>query len=608
MSEEAKKKLPKGAMRKTIMLLLGTLWKKKKSSLILTVLMLLVNSSLSVILVLFPKFIIDELVLFVGDGNAELHMPVLLFWAAMTVGLSCANSLFNTIYSLIIDYFYDYFDTYFQQLVAAHAINLDFQYTEDPEALEQMNKAKEGLGWYSGNAIGILNSLYDIVRNFIIAAGIITIIAVGCPILLVVQGVSLVLISLLNNRNNKIELSQMLAMSKVNRVFGYYFFQLGNLCYGKDIRTYGASDMMGDKCEKTNEEITKRWKENAYAKLPANQGMAAINTLRDTITYFYIGFLAITKAITLGDLSMYVGAASSLYWAINSVIHQMQIVVKKCSYAYEYVKFVEYPEVLPKGNKIPKKGEHIIEFKNVSFKYPRSEKWVLHNLSLTIKSGEHLSIVGLNGAGKTTFIKLLCRLYDVNEGEILLDGINIMEYSEAEYRDVFAVVFQDFQLFAFSVKENIALQKTEQTPDEEIEKVLKITGLYDDVMKLPKNMDTSINKEFDEDGSELSGGQRQKVAISRALFKDSPVVILDEPTAALDPIAEYEIYRHFDTLIGGKTAIYISHRLSSCKFCDKIAVFADDTVKEYGTHDELVNVAGGIYAEMFTAQAQYYND
>jgi len=332
--------------------------------------------------------------------------------------------------------------------------------------------------------------------------------------------------------------------------------------------------------------------------------MDVINSFRDGISFFYIGYLAIKKLLTLGDFSMCVSAASTLYWSLFNIVRGVQEITKRCNYAADFLTFLDYPAAMSKGTKETKQGEHVIEFCNVSFKYPRSENFVLRNINLTIRSGEHLSIVGLNGAGKTTFIKLLCRLYDVTEGEIKIDGINIKEYSDEAYRKLFAVVFQDFKLFAFSLKENIALGDEEDA--EKIEEVLKLSGLYEDAMKLEHGLDTTLYKSFDEQGTELSGGQQQKVAISRALYRNAPIVILDEPTAALDPVAEYEIYKKFDSLVGGKTAIYISHRLSSCKFCDHIAVFAEDTIKEYGTHDSLVNKENGIYAEMFAAQAQYY--
>ena len=332
--------------------------------------------------------------------------------------------------------------------------------------------------------------------------------------------------------------------------------------------------------------------------------MDIINSFRDGLSYFYIGCLALAKKITIGDFSMCVAAASNMYWSLNGIVTGWQEVTKRCNYAYQFLKFLDYSEAMPKGNQSVKKGAHTIEFIHVGFRYPRTERFVLRDINLTIQSGEHLSIVGLNGAGKTTLVKLLCRLYDVTEGEIRIDGINIKEYKEEEYRRLFAVVFQDFKLFAFSLRENITFG--EQAEDEEIEEIFRLTGFYEDANKLDEGLDTILYKSFDEHGTELSGGQQQKTAISRALYRNAPIVILDEPTAALDPIAEYDIYRQFHTLVGGKTAIYISHRLSSCKFCDHIAVFGGDTMKEYGTHEELVRIPGGIYATMFAAQAQYY--
>ncbi len=267
---------------------------------------------------------------------------------------------------------------------------------------------------------------------------------------------------------------------------------------------------------------------------------------------------------------------------------------------------MEYQDAMKKGSlEIKKDGDHQIEFKNVSFKYPRSDEYVLENINITIPSGQHLAVVGLNGAGKTTFIKLLCRLYDVTSGEILVDGINIKDYAEEEYRKLIAVVFQDFKLFCFTVKENIAFSL--DADQNGIDEVLRQAGLYDEVQTMPRKELTYMWKGFEEDGIEFSGGQKQKTALARALYKNAPLVILDEPTAALDPIAEADIYSRFNTtLAGGKTAIYISHRLSSCKFCDKIAVFSERTIKEYGSHSQLMKIKDGIYHNMFETQAKQY--
>lgn len=302
-------------------------------------------------------------------------------------------------------------------------------------------------------------------------------------------------------------------------------------------------------------------------------------------------------------------SANALDSTMNGLVWNVQDIIRRCNYAYEYVLFMEYPEAIEKNTDKVQAGLHMIEFRNVSFAYPGTDRKVLEDINITIEPGEKLSIVGLNGAGKTTFIKLLCRLYDPTSGQILMDGKDIREYDYQEYMKQFAPVFQDFQLLRFTIGENILHKDPRQRTDEEKEKVdeiIRLVGLEDMVGKLGKGIDTTLFKIFEEDGIEPSGGEQQKIAIARALNKDAPVIILDEPTAALDPIAEYEIYRHFHTLVGNKTALYISHRLSSCRFCDRIAVFADGRIAEYGSHDELVNIPDGIYAKMFEAQAQYY--
>ena len=215
-----------------------------------------------------------------------------------------------------------------------------------------------------------------------------------------------------------------------------------------------------------------------------------------------------------------------------------------------------------------------------------------------------MSVVGVNGAGKSTFVKLLCRFYDPTAGEILFNGIPVGKIPYAQYIDLIGVVFQDFKLFSFSVRENIAL--SEEADRDRLRSCIEQSGLLEKIEGLPKGEDTMVDKQFDPEGIEFSGGEGQKLAIARAIYKNAPVVILDEPTSALDPIAEYDIYRRFSMLSKGKCTVYISHRLSSTKFTDKIAVFSDGFLKEYGNHQELMAVDNGIYKKMFTMQAQYY--
>lgn len=576
---------------------------KKPSLFIVYSISILVGFSYGFIDVIMPKFVIDEAAAVIGGGGAE-HIKKAALFLGIFIGLHLLFNVVNNIIAHSNNVMREWFSEYIDVQIGDHAMAMDFENTENPEALDTLQKAKEGMDWYSGGVCGILDQFMFIIQQAALFCGVSVVILLTCPLLFPVQIISLIVISIFNAKINEIYKENFLKLAKSNRVFGYVLYELAAFRLGKDIRLYESADMMCKKAEQFSDIQCREWV-NTDAKTCKNSWiMDIVNSLRDGFSYFYIGFLALTKKITIGDFSMCVGGSSTFYWSLNRIITGVQDISKRCSYAHKYIEFMNYPAAMEKGDKPVKDGEHVIEFVNVGFKYPRSENYVLKNINLKIASGEHLSIVGLNGAGKTTFIKLLCRLYDVTEGEILIDGVNIKEYSEEEYRRLFAVVFQDFQLFAFSLRENIALGG--EADDDRINEVLRQSGLYEDAQKLEHGLDTTLFKSFDEKGTELSGGQKQKAAISRALYKNAPIVILDEPTAALDPVAEYDIYRQFNTLVGGKTAIYISHRLSSCKFCDKIAVFAEDTIKEYGTHDELADIPGGIYSEMFAAQAQYY--
>ena len=249
-------------------------------------------------------------------------------------------------------------------------------------------------------------------------------------------------------------------------------------------------------------------------------------------------------------------------------------------------------------------NEYEIRFRDVSFRYPGSEEYALRHVNIRFHVGERLAVVGPNGSGKTTLIKLLCRLYDPDEGEILLNGINIKKYDYKEYMGIFSVVFQDFKLFSFCLGQNVAAGVDYDR--EKAGSCLEKAGFAVSTDKLPSGLDTYLYKDYEGDGVEISGGEAQKIALARALYKDAPFIILDEPTAALDPVAEYEIYSKFNEIVEDKTAIYISHRLSSCRFCDEIAVFDHGEIIQRGSHEQLVSDVNGKYYELWHAQAQYY--
>lgn len=583
--------------------MLRLVWQEKPSLFVIYIFSIIIGFGYEIIDVIMPKFIIDEAAAVIGGGGEE-HIGKAAMYIGFFVVLHTFFNYSNSIIIQLTSVAKEWFNEYIDVQIGDHAMAMDFENTEDPEALDTLQKAKEGMDWYSGGVCGIMNSFISIIQQAALLCGVSAVILFTCPLLFPVQIISLIIISIFNAKNNEIQKASFLKLAKSNRIFFYVLYELADFRLGKDIRLYESADMMCEKAENFSDMVSKEWIDQDSKTCKNSWVMDLVNSFRDGLSYFYIGFLALTKAITIGDFSMCVSGSGKFYWSLNRIITGIQDISKRCDYAHKYIEFMDYPAAMVKGDKPVKEVEHVIEFVNVGFKYPRSENYVLKNINIKIATGEHLSIVGLNGAGKTTFIKLLCRLYDVTEGEILIDGLNIKEYDQEEYRRLFAVIFQDFQLFAFSMRENIALNG--EADDDRINEVLKQSGLYEDAQKLEHGLDTTLFKSFDEKGTELSGGQKQKTAISRALYKNAPIVILDEPTAALDPVAEYDIYRQFNTLVGGKTAIYISHRLSSCKFCDKIAVFAEDTIKEYGTHDELAELPNGIYSEMFAAQAQYY--
>ena len=555
--------------------------------------------------VIVSPMIIDELI---GDRDVK----TLIILATVLIG---GEFIIGVILERISNQLMKYqqrLDNHFNILTGQHSMELDFQLTEDKEALDQVEKARTGMDWYSGGAYGIAEQIFGFASNVLRIFGLVTIISLNAPLLLLVILAYVIIMGFVSAKNNKIGFEVYKKLAKINRLFGYFGWNIVDFRYGKDIRLYDARKMMVDCWDRNSDASNAQWKWQAETGMKYYLIGNIANIIRMMGSYLYVGFLAIKGVFSLGVLVQMIQAADELNNTLGGLVSNTQEILKRCNYAYEFVLFMEYPEALEKGEKAVDKEIREIEFRNVSFKYPGTDKMILDNISIKIGAGEHLSIVGLNGAGKTTFIKLLCRLYDPTSAEILVNGVNIKEYDYNQYMALFAPVFQDFRLFAFPIEENITLvdedDKEYYTGDEaeRIEKIIEMVNLTQMMEKLEKGRKTTLFKYFEENGIEPSGGEQQKIAIARALYKSSPVVILDEPTAALDPIAEYEIYKQFHTLVGDKTAFYISHRLSSCRFCDRIAVFSEGTIKEYGTHDELAGIKNGIYAKMFEAQAQYY--
>ena len=396
-----------------------------------------------------------------------------------------------------------------------------------------------------------------------------------------------------------------------NRLFGHFGFIGTDKTRSVDIRMNNQQDL-----------ISAYWTTNSSFGVNGPFGKAArgrmgvyaslgvcITTLITGFIYVFTCLKAWGGAFDVGSITQYVGAATAMVTNVFALTDLLGIMKTNAPYLEKTFEFLDIPNAMYQGSLTTEKRadrQYEVEFKDVSFKYPGSDIWALRHVNMKFKVGKRLAIVGENGSGKTTFIKLLCRLYDPQEGQILLNGIDIRKYKYDDYMNIFSIVFQDFQLICQPLGNNVA--GSMEYDRERVEKALIDAGFGDRLASLEKGLDTFVYKNLTEDGVDVSGGEAQKIAIARALYKDAPFIILDEPTAALDPIAEAEIYGKFDEIAGDKTAIYISHRLSSCKFCDEIAVFHEGAVIQQGTHAELVADENGKYHELWNAQAQYYTE
>ena len=543
------------------------------------------------------KFIIDEL-----TGAQRIPYFIGLVGIAMSANfiLNVLQNILKTWVAIKDNDLMNGFDL----MIGEKVMSLDFEMVEDPEILDLKERALFPVH-NQGVFQSVIEQAMTLVSQVITMIGLIAILTTLNPLLIIFLFVMAVITTLINKKTQKVMYDFYQLLIPVNRKFGYYAKVTTDFSYGKDIRLYEMDKLLIDRIAEYNETSL-----SVFTKLYVVLGRylgynELVLQLQMVLVYVYMAYKVVTKSIGFGDFTMYASAATQFGQCLSIVGSTYMEMSQMCRYLEPYLEFDALKSTRSNGKRtLDSSLTPTIEFRGVSFKYPKSDAYALKDVNITIKAGEKLSIVGLNGAGKTTFIKLLTRLYEPTEGGIYLNGINILEYDLKSYLELMSVVFQDFKLLAFSVKENIVFD--EEVDDDSVISILKEAGFEQDLNKLPKGIHTPIYKTFEEDGIEFSGGQSQKIAIARAIYKDSPLVILDEPTSALDPIAEYEIYRRFNELVGEKTTIYISHRLSSCLFCDQIAVFKDGRMVEYGTHQDLIHQNDGLYQEMYQAQAQYY--
>ena len=498
-------------------------------------------------------------------------------------------------------------------------MSLDYDKMENPEIQLHRRKIEEN-SWINGYGVVFMRDnielLFYYVVNIIFAFALFLemlflILQVGATWFTILLLLTLV-VCIVCNVMFKLRYSKNIA--ECSKKTGEYMLtenriDSGHNVNGMDSRIYKQQQLISKLFEKMNEMHLKVFSERANIEIISVMPSMIFEKLSEVCSYILICYYCTLGVFPIGSIIKYIG----YLWRITNNIGMISFVIKNFQtnepFLKDYLDYFDIKNDMYQGSLAVEKRsdkKFDIEFKNVSFRYAGSKEYALKNINLKLKVGERLAVVGMNGSGKTTFIKLLCRLYDPSEGEIYMNDFNIRKYDYKQYLSIFSVVFQDYNLLSVPLGNNIACAETWDV--KKAEQLLEEVGFGERYAQMQKKLETPLYKDFDEDGVNVSGGEAQKIALARALYKDAPFIILDEPTAALDPIAEAEIYSKFDSMVEDKTAIYISHRLSSCRFCDKIAVFDKGEIVQVGTHEELLADINGKYYELWNAQAQYYTE
>lgn len=551
--------------------------------------------------IFLPKFLIDELL---GQRRIEIILMTLIGFFLLSSVVNYSIAWLRCAYSPRVTKI----RTDYITMISDKIMKMDFKNTEDPEVLNKIKSVMNAVMSNNTGVEGVYHTLLGLFGRLTAFVGYISIVLFLSPCILLFLIINVLISYALTMRVKKYEYSQKEKAADKDRRTFYVFDTMYDFAYGKDIRIYDLKNILIDKFKKFRGERIDISNDVQEKQLKVKIVDVILLVIREFVVYGYLIYNVLFTGMSIGDFTMYFSTINGFGDWMKGILDDLANIKAQNMYLDDMREFLEIKsEDKEKTRDIPIDSSYEIEFKNVSFKYPKTDKYIYKNLSLKIKKGQRLAIVGINGAGKTTFVKLLCRLYEPTSGEILINGINIQSFSKEEYYKILSVVFQDIKTFAFTVAENVSLENLEDVDREKVLHCIEKAGVGDKINSLQKGIDTSLLKILDGEGVELSGGENQKLALARALYKNGKIVILDEPTSALDAVAEYNIYKGFDELIGDKTAIYISHRLASTKFCDVIAFFENGEIVEYGTHEELLK-KNGKYSDMFNIQAQYYKE
>jgi len=581
-----------------------------------------INVIKAVIDALTPYIAIYMSALIIDELTGGRNLSVLIRYVFITTG----GTLFFHIISAILQQQIVISNGVFRQELKRYLnnikLNLDYDKMEEPKYNELYSKIVGSMFMTNGGITSVVDLINSLVTSSIACITAVLIIAgvfvktsgeanplssFGIGLLYSIVVIGCIAITVRNSRKESKEEFGLYQNCATNRYIDYYHFNyMEDDKAAKDIRIFHQRDLIIDEIR---DKARKPWMNILIKKSRLFQVYFGANTIISTfiggITYIVIGLRALKGYISLGNVSQGYSSIVILISSIQNFFVSISQIISNNEYLKVLYEYIDLAGVSSQGKIIPKEqSDWTIEFHNVSFKYPSSKEYALRNVSLKISSNSQTAIVGVNGSGKTTMIKLLCGFYKPQEGYITLNGIKIQDYDRDAYLDLFSVVFQDFKIFAFPIGENVAASV--EYDERKVWQALNTAGLDEKTRSLSNQLKHYIYKNVDLDGTDISGGEEQKLAIARAFYKDAPFLIFDEPTAALDPVAEAEIYTKFWSIAGDKAAVFISHRLSSCRFCERIFVFDKGKIVQKGTHDELLQNSNGKYFELWNAQAQYY--
>ena len=519
-----------------------------------------------------------------------------------------------------------------ERFLCQKVMNMDYARVEDIDTRNKLDNAKTYVYNHNFGLPSLLNlssrafrNIFELILAFVLAAPVLftssgeitdfksfLLSGWGAAAVLIICGISAFiqsafLIPKSEKYMNEVHTDKALHQAERERSF-YRNHTIYNYRNGKNIRIYAEQELIEERYKRAQNTITSLWKKAFVKVMLVTRSFDLIELFITIMLYSFAIFRAVSGAMTAGEVVAFVMYFSRIQYAVLGISDIIASLLSRAPMWQQLFDFIDIPDEKYKGTIPTEKrddNEYEFEFKHVYFKYPDSEDYVLKDVNLKWRIGEKMALVGKNGCGKSTLVKLLTRLYDPTEGEITLNGIDIRKYKYEEYMALFSVVFQDSKLFSFSLAENVAADT--EYDAELVESCVRRAGLSERLDTMGNGIETCLYKDFDDKGVEISGGEMQKLCLARAIYKGSPFIVLDEPTAALDPISEHDIYTKFNGIVGTRTAIYISHRLSSCRFCDEITVMDNGRIAERGSHDELLG-KGGVYKELWMAQAEYYKD